>query len=294
LESKEHFETLLCGALTLRLRVLSISPVFAIIRRNMDSIRTFEDCQLAPRPVAALASDHPDGEHIPPHHHPRAQLIHAVTGVMTVRSAGGSWVVPTGRAVWMPAHAEHAIRIAGDVAMRSVFIDPRARAALPIECEVIEVSAFLREAIIAATRIPLDYALDSRDHRVMELILDEIEAAPRLHLHVPLPRDPRLAALCERMIAAPSAPVALEGLAAEIHVSGRTLARMFHREVGMSFGDWLRRMRLLLSLPRLAAGASVLEVALEHGYDSPSAFTAMFRRSLGVAPSAYLAGRAKN
>lgn len=260
----------------------------------MDSVRTFEDCQLAPRPVAALASDHSDGEHIAPHHHPRAQLIHAVTGVMTVRSAGGSWVVPTGRAVWMPALAEHAIRIAGDVAMRSVFIDPHTRAALPIECEVIEVSAFLREAIVAATRIPLDYVLDSRDHRVMELILDEIEAAPRLHLHVPIPHDPRLAALCERMIAAPSTPVSLEGLAAEIHVSGRTLARMFHREVGMSFGDWLRRMRLLLSLPRLAAGASVLEVALEHGYDSPSAFTAMFRRSLGVAPSVYLAGRGKN
>jgi AraC-like DNA-binding protein len=41
------------------------------------------------------------------------------------------------------------------------------------------------------------------------------------------------------------------------------------------------------------AGASVLEVALEHGYGSPSAFTVMFRRSLGVAPSVYLAGRAR-
>jgi AraC-like DNA-binding protein len=260
----------------------------------MDSIRTLEDCQLAPRPIAAFASDHPDGEHIAPHCHPRAQLIHAVTGVMTVRSTDGSWVVPTGRAVWMPARVEHAIRIAGDVAMRTVFIDPEARGGLPAECEVIEVSAFLREALVAATRIPLDYELDGRDHRVMELILDEIQTSPRLHLHVPMPRDPRLAVLCERMIAAPATPVTLEGLAAEIHVSGRTLARMFHRELGMSFGDWLRRMRLLLSLPRLAAGASVLEVALEHGYDSPSAFTAMFRRSLGVAPGVYLAGRAKN
>ena len=260
----------------------------------MDRVRTFEDCQVSPRPVAAFASDHPDGEHIAPHHHPRAQLIHAVTGVMTVRSLGGSWVVPTGRAVWMPAQAEHAIRIAGDVAMRTVFIDTGARPGLPTECEVIEVSAFLREALVAATRIRLDYALESRDHRVMELILDEIVAAPRLHLHVPIPRDPRLAALCERMIAAPSTPVTLEGLAAEIHVSGRTLARLFHREVGMSCGDWLRRMRLLLSLPRLAAGASVLEVALEHGYDSPSAYTAMFRRALGVAPSVYLAGKERS
>jgi AraC-like DNA-binding protein len=60
--------------------------------------------------------------------------------------------------------------------------------------------------------------------------------------------------------------------------------------LGMSFGQWLRRMRLLLSLPRLAAGVSVLQVALEHGYDSPSAYSAMFRRTLGIAPTVYLNG----
>ncbi|MEC9455075.1 MAG: helix-turn-helix domain-containing protein, partial [Pseudomonadota bacterium] len=32
---------------------------------------------------------------------------------------------------------------------------------------------------------------------------------------------------------------------------------------------------------------SVLEIALNLGYESPSAFAAMFRRALGVAPSAY-------
>lgn len=151
-----------------------------------------------------------------------------------------------------------------------------------------QLAPFLREALVAAIRIPLDYRIGGRDQRVMELILDEIEAAPRLPLTVPMPRDPRLARLCERMIADPAEPVTLESLAAEIHVSGRTLARLFHRELGTSFGDWQRRMRLLLSLPRLAAGASVLEVALEHGYDSPSAFAAMFRRTLGMSPTAYL------
>jgi transcriptional regulator GlxA family with amidase domain len=134
---------------------------------------------------------------------------------------------------------------------------------------------------VAATRIPLDYACGGRDERVMQLILDEIGSAPRLDLHISLPRDPRLMRVCETIIADPAAPATLERLAEQIHVSTRTLARMFHRELDMSFGDWLRRTRLLLSLPRLVAGASVLEVALEHGYDSPSAFTAMFRRILG-------------
>ncbi len=210
---------------------------------------------------------------------------------MIVTSPEGSWIVPPGRAVWMPPAQNHAIRIAGAVPMRTVFVREDARPDLPQACEVIEVSPFLREAIVAATCIPLDYALGGRDERVMELILDEIAAAPRLHLHVPMPRDPRLVRLCQGLIADPSRPATLEGLAKEIHVSGRTLARMFHRELGLSFGDWLRRMRLLLSLPRLAAGVSVLVVALEHGYDSPSAFTAMFRRIMGVSPTVYLENR---
>ncbi|WP_066522163.1 AraC family transcriptional regulator [Sphingobium cloacae] len=255
----------------------------------MDSLRTYQDCERAPQPVAALASDYADGEYVDPHRHIRAQLIHTLTGVMTVTSQDGSWVVPTGRAVWMPPHEDHAIRIAGHVTMRTVFVRQDARPGFPTMCEVIEVSPLLREAIVAAVHIPLDYAAHGRDERVMELILDEIEAAPRLHLHVPMPRDARLGRICQKLIADPSMPATLEGLAVEVHVSSRTLARMFHRETGMSFGAWLRRMRLLLSLPRLAAGASILEVALEHGYDSPSAFAAMFRRTLGLSPTAYLA-----
>jgi len=38
-------------------------------------------------------------------------------------------------------------------------------------------------------------------------------------------------------------------------------------------------------LKLLAQGVSILEVALEHGYQSPSAFSAMFRKSLGYPPS---------
>lgn len=44
----------------------------------------------------------------------------------------------------------------------------------------------------------------------------------------------------------------------------------------------------MLALPRLAAGESVTRVALDLGYASPSAFTRMFRRVLGVSPSEYL------
>ena len=42
-------------------------------------------------------------------------------------------------------------------------------------------------------------------------------------------------------------------------------------------------------MERLARGERVLDVALDLGYESPSAFAAMFRKALGEPPSAFAA-----
>jgi len=67
-----------------------------------------------------------------------------------------------------------------------------------------------------------------------------------------------------------------------------TLARLFQRETGMTFGAWRRRRALLTALERLSEGDPVTTVALDLGYESPSAFIAMFRRTLGDTPTRYL------
>lgn len=239
------------------------------------------------RPLFAHASDHEAGTVFPAHRHRRAQLVHAISGVMTVHAAEGRWVVPPGRAVWMPSHEEHEIRIATPVRMRTVFVEPDVDADLPRNCQVLQVSALLRELIVAAMELPPLYDLGGRDQRIMDLILDELKIAPRLDFHVPIPQHPRLARICGQFIADPAQPVDMESWADRLNMSSRTMARLFLRETGMGFGDWCRRARILLSLPRLADGASILTIALEHGYDSPSAFAAMFRRELGVPPSFY-------
>ena len=72
-------------------------------------------------------------------------------------------------------------------------------------------------------------------------------------------------------------------------IIARNRARLFARETGRSVGAWRCQALLLVSLSRLAAGEPVTHVALDLGYDSPRALTAMFRRTLGVAPSRYVA-----
>lgn len=241
----------------------------------------------ANRSIVPVSKDYQHGDFEPPHYHDCAQLIHSLSGVVQVNTRQGSWVVPPGRGVWLPARVEHSLRITGRVAARALLVDPLARADLPARCEVVQISPLLRELIICAMDIAVDYPVGGREERIMELILDELRVLPILPLNLPEPRSEALLSLCRHIQQSLAHPWELEHAAGYMNVSGRTLSRRFQRETGLRFGDWVRRARLLAALNALAAGHSVLEVALDLGYDSPSAFSAMFRRVLGVAPSAY-------
>ena len=247
------------------------------------------DYQQIARPIAAMPKEFADGDSIAPHTHRRAQLIYAATGVMRVTTMGGAFVVPPQRALWMPAGMEHSLRMQGAVAMRTLYIEPRAARAMPRDCAVIEVSALLRALILSAMDEPVLYDRQGRGGLIMRLILNELSEAPRLPLSVPMPRDKRLARLCGSLLRHPQSDAALDHWAEHVGASARTLARLFRRETGMSFGEWRRQARLVEALSLIAGGGAVGEIARRLGYRSASAFTAMFRRALGKTPRAYLA-----
>ena len=50
---------------------------------------------------------------------------------------------------------------------------------------------------------------------------------------------------------------------------------------------------LCLSAGLLASGDKVIDIALALGYESPSAFTSMFRKQFGLTPSQFFAGGAE-
>ncbi|SMC16493.1 AraC-type DNA-binding protein [Andreprevotia lacus DSM 23236] len=237
--------------------------------------------------VVAMAQDYLPEHETPWHQHPHAQLIHAVQGVMLVTTSAGRWVVPPSRALWMPAGTQHHVRMVGHVQMRTLFIRPDAAPDLPQQCAVLAVSALMRELIVAATTLEPPYPANSRASRLSRLLLDEILLLPTLPLHLPQPADPQLQAICAQLASAPDETATVADWAAQLGVDARTLQRRFNRATGMSFGQWRQQARLLLALEKLACGMKIVDVALDCGYDSPSAFTAMFRRHFGVAPSAF-------
>ena len=247
-----------------------------------------KDYQSIARPVAAMPKDFADGDTIAPHSHRRAQLIYAAAGVMRVTTTGGAFVVPPQRALWMPAGMEYGLRMEGAVAMRTLYIEPSAARAMPRDCAVIEVSALLRALILGAMDEPVLYDRQGRGGLIMRLILNELGAAPHLPLSISMPRDKRLARLCGSLLRHPQSDATLEHWAEHVGASARTLARLFRRETGMSFGEWRRQARLVEALSLIAGGGAVGDIAQRLGYRSASAFTAMFRRELGKTPRAYI------
>jgi AraC-like DNA-binding protein len=121
----------------------------------------------------------------------------------------------------------------------------------------------------------------------MQVILDQIDALAVAPLHLPMSSHARLAPILEWLLAHPEDDNGLEDWGRRVGASARTLARLFERETGMSFRAWRQQARLLAALTRLAADEPVTSVAFDLGYDSLSAFIAMFRRATGTTPGRY-------
>ncbi len=257
--------------------------------RNSQNARSTDpdDYQRVPRAVAAMPKDFAAGFEIAPHRHERAQLIYATTGTMRISTGDGVWVVPPRRGLWMPAGMCHSIVMSGEVSMRTLYLRGDAIEGMPETCRVLPISPLLRELIVRATELPMQYDERGPAGHVVALILTELRAEQSLPLQLPMPRDTRLRRVCQALLAAPGDPRTLDAWAGTANASARTLARLFQSETGLTFGAWRQQARVLEAMGRLANGAPVTQVALDLGYESVSAFSAMFRRAAGASPSAF-------
>lgn len=240
--------------------------------------------------IRVLAWEYAAREVVPPHAHDWHQFVFAAAGVMTIHTSVESWIVPTSRAVWVPAYMEHSIEMSGIVAMRTLYLSPRLRDSAWSECRVVEVPPLLRELLLYTVALGgLDRRL-KRQKAVMDVLLDQIADLPSTPLRVPMVRDPRARAIAQHLILKPEESRTLEQLAQGSGGSKRTIERAFQLDTGMTFGCWRRHVRLVHALRLLAAGEPVTRVALDVGYESLSAFVQSFRKAFGTTPARYYRG----
>lgn len=264
--------------------------------RHDDQPHQADDAQLhqrldwierAPGEVVVVSTGYADGCRIRAHSHGRAQLLYPLQGSVTVLTGQGRWMVPPGHAMWIPAGIEHGVEMIGLVHMRSAFVAARVQPDLPGDLCVLAMSELMRSLMLEAVQTGICEA-NERLTAIMRLILLEIPQLEERPFALPFPSDPRLVKLCREFVAAPFAGATIDYWAGRAGMSRRSFTRAFQRETGLSLSMWRRQATLLAALPLLAGGRTVMEVALDLGYESAPAFTTMFRRMLGVAPRTYL------
>jgi AraC-like DNA-binding protein len=236
-------------------------------------------------PVCTSATDYPESWFIEPHSHAKHQLIYAIEGVMVVHSGLNQWTVPPSRGIWMPSGQVHSIRCVGALKMRSVFVRPDQFPELPGETRAVSISPLLSELIKTSVTIAAPVDPDSREARIMRLIVDELTLLPTLPLHLPQPGDQRIQAICSALRQDPGDGSTMSDWSDRLSLDAKTIQRLFHKETGMTFGQWRQQARLLSALERIAQGEKIIDVAGALGYDSPSAFSTMFKKQFGTTPS---------
>jgi len=250
-------------------------------------MKQFVDSDDPARPVIGLEDEYPPGFTDLSHRHGRAQLLYASSGVMSVIIDTASFVIPPQRAVWIPAGTAHEVSCRGHVSLRTLYFDGSVHDLGHGSCRVIEVSDFMKALILEVAHFGSEYDMDGREGRIIRLLVEEVEAMPDAPYHAPMPTDHRLLRVCRVILSDPADQRDLNDWASLAGMGRRTFTRLFKEETGMGLAVWRQQVRLMEALSLLASGMAVTTVAFDVGYESPSAFTAMFHRAFGVPPSQY-------
>ncbi|MCS7483156.1 helix-turn-helix domain-containing protein [Umezawaea endophytica] len=233
----------------------------------------------------------PDGYHLTPHRHTHGQLVYAAAGALATTTERGTWIAPANRVTWTPPGFDHSHRFYGRADVRVVAVPVRMCGELWGHPGVFAVSHLLREAILTLTGKP--ETRSGAHERLLSVMIDELTETVEQPLHLPEPHDDRLRAVTDLLHADPGRTATLAELGRAVGASERTLSRLFHTELGMSFHRWRTILRIHHALQHLTNGVSVTATAIACGWSNSSSLIEAFTDVIGQTPGRYQADHRK-
>ena len=248
----------------------------------------------------------------------KKMLFHVVTrGTCFVETAGASYQLETGDAVFFPSDMKHLIS-----SEKENDVEPNVGISIPMT-EILERPStglvcgnfghshpvFQRLLQQLPNMMIVRRVDDSASGRILKMMLDESHSSDqnasvllsRLAdcLFFLLVRDhlnsdvgvfaafahPKLSAVMERIHAETNSKLTLDDLANVGAMSRSSFANLFKEIVGQSPVDYITHWRMSLAYQYLRdEGLSTLDVALKVGYESESSFAKAFTRVMGFGP----------
>jgi AraC-like DNA-binding protein len=217
------------------------------------------------------------------HAHPTHELLWNATGFSELTVGRRTWTVSPTLGMWLPAGTVHRGYAPAGTRYCTAQFSVTAAPALAEGPVAVEITPLLRALL---ERLD-DAALAPESLRLTEAMLIDVLRPAAHELLVDMPTQGVLAPIVAALDRDPGDERGLPAWAELAGVSVRTLSRAFRDETGMSFSDWIARLRAQRAIAMLAAGIHPVDVAERVGYRSVSAFGAALRRTTGLTPGAF-------
>ncbi|MFZ4863775.1 helix-turn-helix domain-containing protein [Sphingobacterium sp. Mn56C] len=228
------------------------------------------------------------------HLHEKGQFLYTEGGVVFLRTADKSYFLPARHYIWIPAGTAHSIHpSSSNVIMRNLYFPKFATDSTFFDTvNIYPVNDLLMELIMFTNRwngnvMPGDEVKYSIA-KAFKLLLPELSQA-ELPLALPYPQHYKLKSIVRYLEENISENNSFKSIAQRFDSSERTLARLFQKELNMSFIQYYTILRMLTALKLLLdEKLSVNEVALQVGYNSLPTFSNTFFKIVGIRPSDYV------
>jgi AraC-like DNA-binding protein len=223
------------------------------------------------------------------HVFPRHYLLYATDGLMQLEAGGRCWTLPPARAAWIAANQPINVRIARRVACCSILFSPEAYAAPRQPLCVFDMTPLLREVMLELRAYGPDTAHQPPHARQLfdlaATLAERLSATPS-RAWMPSVHSEVLRRALELTKENLTTTQCFDAIARDVGTTPRTLARRFSDELGMTWRQAQRRLRMVHAVEALGDHhASITEIAFATGYNSLSAFNAAFREFTGQTPS---------
>lgn len=221
------------------------------------------------------------------HTHDFGQFFTAIRGSMYVGTRNRVLLLSPAMAVWIPPDVEHWLRYASSNEIVYVDVNRAESGKLGAAARIVQMTSLLHAVMRAIPDKKTSGLAKPHVAALHELLFHEILAAKDVPLSIAMPQDKRISGLAHIAMNDPGSIVSVDEWLAGASASRKTIERLFIAETGMPPSRWLRHARILQAISQLAAGKKISSVAFDLGYESPSAFTYMFRSATGLSPRAF-------
>lgn len=260
-------------------------------RHRTKHLQTAPFTDALPGEVVFRAAQMPADAAYPHHRHQWGEFVYAFSGVMEVQLATEHYLIPPQYGLWLPPDVDHTGMNRQEASFCSVYVVPGRNARMPQQVCALTVSPLLHGLLEHLRQMPPALAQGAPHDRLLQVVLDQLEAAPVTGSYLPTSSDPLLAPVLQALEAAPGDSRSVAEWAASVHTTERTLMRRCQSRLGMTLAEWRQRLRTVKAMAMLESGDKVEHIAQDLGYASTSAFIGMFRRLTGTTPDGYRKGR---